>query len=61
MCCSGYCKWEHNDYINGGTRCGKPRGSKCPDEETDDMEEDSYQGDEDGYKLCNYLKAILKL
>jgi hypothetical protein len=25
------------------------------------MEEDSYQGDEDGYKLCNYLKAILKL
>jgi heterodisulfide reductase subunit A-like polyferredoxin len=38
MCCTGYCKWEVNDYVNGGTRCRRPLREPCPME----IDEDEY-------------------
>ena len=48
MCCSGQCKWERNDYVNGGTSCMRPlRLKRCPHEETEDedeyLEEDEHE------------------
>ena len=48
MCCSGQCKWERNDYVNGGTSCMRPlRLKRCPHEETGDedeyLEEDEHE------------------
>lgn len=37
MCNSGNCKWEVNDYNNGGTLCRKPAYMICQ-EDLEDME-----------------------
>lgn len=29
MCCTGICRWERNDYTNGGTTCRKPPEAQC--------------------------------
>lgn len=53
MCCTGSCKWEKNDYVNGGTRCLKPLRKKCPMDDEGYDEEDLYRqdiyDDDDGY------------
>jgi len=35
MCCTGQCPYEVNDYVNGGTKCLKPKFRTCPGEESD--------------------------
>ena len=56
MCCTGHCKYEINDFDNGGTKCMRRKGQHCLMEEEEAEKEG--RGDKFLYEIegCEWDK-----